>query len=103
MAGAFIVFMPEVAGNGCEPLNRLLDGHFTVGFVALLLVGRIVATTARCRPVVRAGCSLRRCHLQEAAPACARAGGASPKAVDQTLPGGRFAAARSPRSSSASS
>ena len=46
LAGAFIVFMPEVAGNGYEPLNRLLDGHFTVGFVALLLVGKIVATTA---------------------------------------------------------
>jgi CIC family chloride channel protein len=39
-------WLPEVAGNGFEPLNSLLDGRFTVGFVALLLLGKCVATTA---------------------------------------------------------
>jgi len=46
LAGGVIAFMPEVAGNGYEPLNTLLDGRFTIGFVALLLVGKTVATTA---------------------------------------------------------
>jgi chloride channel protein, CIC family len=46
LAGAIIVVIPEVAGNGYQPLNALLDGGFTVGFVALLLVAKCVATTA---------------------------------------------------------
>jgi len=46
LAGAVIVFLPEVAGNGYEPLNALIDGKFTLGFVALLLVGKCLATTA---------------------------------------------------------
>ncbi len=46
LAGAVIVFLPEVAGNGYEPLNSLLDARFTVPFVALLLVGKCLATTA---------------------------------------------------------
>jgi CIC family chloride channel protein len=46
LAGAVVVGLPEVAGNGFEPLNSLLDGRFTVGFVALLLLGKCVATTA---------------------------------------------------------
>ncbi len=46
LAGAVVVFIPEVAGNGYEPLNVLLDGQFAVGFVALLLLGKCLATTA---------------------------------------------------------
>jgi CIC family chloride channel protein len=45
-AGAVVAFLPEVAGNGYEALAALLDGRFTVGFVALLLLGKIVATSA---------------------------------------------------------
>jgi CIC family chloride channel protein len=46
LAGAFLIFLPEVAGNGYEPLSGLLDAHFSVGFVALLLLGKCLATTA---------------------------------------------------------
>jgi len=46
LAGAVIVGIPEVAGNGYEPLNALLDAKFGVGFIALLLVGKCLATTA---------------------------------------------------------
>lgn len=46
LAGLVIAVLPEVAGNGYEPLSALLDGGFTVGFVVLLLVGKCFATTA---------------------------------------------------------
>jgi CIC family chloride channel protein len=46
LAGAVVAVLPEVAGNGYEPLNALVDGRFTVGFVALLLLGKCLATTA---------------------------------------------------------
>jgi len=46
LAGLVIAVVPEVAGNGYEPLNALLDGRFALGFVALLLVGKCLATTA---------------------------------------------------------
>lgn len=46
LAGAMVALMPEVAGNGFEPLNALLDGRLAVGFVALLLFGKAFATTA---------------------------------------------------------
>ena len=46
LAGAVIAFVPEVAGNGYEPLNALLDARLALGFVALLLVGKVLATTA---------------------------------------------------------
>ncbi|HEY7697740.1 MAG TPA: chloride channel protein [Vicinamibacteria bacterium] len=45
LAGAVVAFLPEVAGNGYEPLNALLDGRFPVAFVALLLLGKCFATT----------------------------------------------------------
>jgi CIC family chloride channel protein len=45
-AGACVAVVPAVSGNGYEPLNLLLDGEFTAEFVALLLVAKIVATTA---------------------------------------------------------
>jgi CIC family chloride channel protein len=46
LAGAIVAVLPEVAGNGYEPLNALLDGRYAVGFVALLLLGKAFATTA---------------------------------------------------------
>ncbi|MEZ4362153.1 MAG: chloride channel protein [Kofleriaceae bacterium] len=46
LAGLIIAAMPEIAGNGYEPINQLLDGKFTLGFVALLLLGKGLATTA---------------------------------------------------------
>lgn len=46
LAGLVLVWLPEAAGNGYEPLNALLDGQFTVEFVVLLLVGKCLATTA---------------------------------------------------------
>ncbi|MGE0321545.1 MAG: chloride channel protein [Polyangiaceae bacterium] len=46
LAGSVIAFLPEVAGNGYEPLNRLIGGQFSVGFVVLLLGGKMLATTS---------------------------------------------------------
>lgn len=46
LAGAVVAWLPECAGNGYEPLNALLDGASTTGFVVLLLLGKCVATTA---------------------------------------------------------
>ncbi len=46
LAGAVIAFLPDVAGNGYEPLNSLLDGTLAIPFVAVLLLGKVVATTA---------------------------------------------------------
>jgi CIC family chloride channel protein len=46
LAGAVILVLPEAAGNGYEPLNVLLDGGYTVGFILLLVAGKYVATTA---------------------------------------------------------
>ncbi len=45
-AGALISLVPQVAGNGYEPLNQLLDARFGFGFVALLLACKCLATTA---------------------------------------------------------
>jgi CIC family chloride channel protein len=46
LAGLVVVFLPDVAGNGYEPLNKLLDGRFAPAFVAWLLLGKCFATTA---------------------------------------------------------
>jgi CIC family chloride channel protein len=45
-AGAIIVFIPAVAGNGYEPLNTLLDGTSPIAVVAALLLAKAVATTS---------------------------------------------------------
>lgn len=45
-AGAIIVFVPAVAGNGYEPLGTLLDGAPAIGAVAVLLIAKAFATTA---------------------------------------------------------
>ena len=46
LAGAIVAFLPEVAGNGYEPLDAVLSARFTAGFIAVLLVGKALATTA---------------------------------------------------------
>ncbi|MET0344060.1 MAG: chloride channel protein [Polyangiales bacterium] len=46
VAGAFVAAVPEVAGNGYEPLNDLIDGELAVGFVLTLLFAKCFATTA---------------------------------------------------------
>ncbi len=46
LAGGLVAVLPEVAGNGYEPLNALLNGSFAVGFTLWLLLGKCLATTA---------------------------------------------------------
>ncbi|WP_394837146.1 chloride channel protein [Pendulispora rubella] len=46
LAGAIVAVLPEVAGNGYEPLDALLSARFTAGFVVVLLLGKALATTA---------------------------------------------------------
>lgn len=46
LAGGFIAVLPEVAGNGYEPLNDVLDSRLSVALVACLLIAKCVATTA---------------------------------------------------------
>jgi chloride channel protein, CIC family len=46
LAGASIAVLPEVAGNGYEPLNALLNGQFALGFTVWLVLGKCLATTA---------------------------------------------------------
>jgi chloride channel protein, CIC family len=46
IAGSLVSVLPEVAGNGYEPLNAILNGQFTAGFVVWLLLAKCVATTA---------------------------------------------------------
>jgi len=46
IAGGIVAALPEVAGNGYEPLNGILDGQFAIGFLAWLMVAKAVATTA---------------------------------------------------------
>jgi CIC family chloride channel protein len=45
-AGAIIVVLPTVAGNGYEPLNAVLDGTSAPRLVAALLVAKAFATTS---------------------------------------------------------
>jgi len=44
VTGLCVAALPDIAGNGYEPLNLLLDGDFLPQFVWLLLIGKIVAT-----------------------------------------------------------
>ncbi|HXK17056.1 MAG TPA: chloride channel protein [Polyangiaceae bacterium] len=46
LAGALVAVLPEVAGNGYEPLNAILNGAFAVQFTLWLLLGKCLATTA---------------------------------------------------------
>lgn len=44
LAGGIAAWLPDVGGNGYEPLNELLDARYTLGFVALLVMGKCLAT-----------------------------------------------------------
>ncbi len=46
LAGAIVAFIPQVAGNGYEPLNEVLSERFTAAAVVVLLLGKCLATTA---------------------------------------------------------
>jgi CIC family chloride channel protein len=46
LAGGAITFLPEVAGNGYEPLNWILDGSFAPTFIGGLLLAKCFATCA---------------------------------------------------------
>lgn len=46
VVGAMAIAWPEVTGNGYEPLNLLLDEHYSLGLIAVLLVAKPLATTA---------------------------------------------------------
>ena len=45
LVGAIAMWLPAIAGNGYEPLNRLLDEPMAIGAVALLLAAKLVATS----------------------------------------------------------
>jgi CIC family chloride channel protein len=45
-AGVGVLLVPEVAGNGYEPLNALLDGTPVVSFVLVLVVMKSLATAS---------------------------------------------------------
>lgn len=45
IVGLIAVALPDVTGNGYEPLNRLLDGPLPVATMLLLIVAKIVATS----------------------------------------------------------
>jgi CIC family chloride channel protein len=44
--GLLALHVPEITGNGYEPLNALLDGHMATSMVLLLLLAKPLATTA---------------------------------------------------------
>ncbi len=46
LVGLLALSWPEVAGNGYEPLNLLLDGAFPLTLIATLCVAKAFATTA---------------------------------------------------------
>lgn len=46
LVGLLAIALPEVVGNGYEPLNLLLDGRYALGLVAALVVAKALATTA---------------------------------------------------------
>jgi CIC family chloride channel protein len=46
LAGAIVAVLPEVAGNGYEPLNALINGSYLLSFTLILLLGKCLATTA---------------------------------------------------------
>jgi len=45
VVGAVAWFLPQVAGNGYEPLNQLLDGALDVRVLLILLVAKIAVTS----------------------------------------------------------
>lgn len=46
MVGIVAIWVPQVAGNGYEPLNAMLDGRIAISVVGTLLVAKILATSS---------------------------------------------------------
>lgn len=46
ITGLIVAMVPEVAGNGYEPLKAVLDGRFAASFLVLLFVTKALATTS---------------------------------------------------------
>jgi CIC family chloride channel protein len=46
IVGALALAWPQVAGNGYEPLNVMLDETYPLGLVAILVVAKMFATTS---------------------------------------------------------
>lgn len=46
VVGGIAVWLPSVVGNGYEPLNGLLNGQFALVTVGLLLLAKVLATSA---------------------------------------------------------
>ena len=46
VVGLLAIELPEITGNGYEPLNMLLDGHFAISLVCVLVFAKVLATTA---------------------------------------------------------
>ena len=44
--GAIAIWIPEVAGNGYEPLNALLNQQLAVGVLIVLIIAKVIATSA---------------------------------------------------------
>lgn len=45
LVGLIAVWLPDVAGNGYEPLNAMLDRPMLIGAVSVLLVAKVIATS----------------------------------------------------------
>jgi CIC family chloride channel protein len=45
LVGAIVMWLPDVAGNGYEPLNAMLDHPLLIGAVGVLLIAKVVATS----------------------------------------------------------
>ncbi len=46
LAGGLIALLPQVAGNGYEPLNQIINAQMSIGLVLALLIAKALATTA---------------------------------------------------------
>jgi chloride channel protein, CIC family len=46
VVGAIAVWLPSVAGNGYEPLNLILDGRLPLTVIGVLVMAKVVATSA---------------------------------------------------------
>lgn len=46
LVGAIAIWIPEVAGNGYEPLNALLNQQLAIGVLIVLIIAKVIATSA---------------------------------------------------------
>lgn len=45
LVGGIVAALPEVAGNGYEPLNQILNSEIAIGAIVVLLVTKVIATS----------------------------------------------------------